>query len=571
MIHVRLFPLVRAGGAGVLAVIVIGLALSGLAIGQALASSALFTGILGGSSLDVLLVPIVVFAAALLLRPALSAAREFVAHAVASRMKRTLRDRLLERESAHTPFAAADDRTGTRHALLVDGVENLEPYVTRYIPQVIVTAITAIVTISLLLAIDVVVGLVAGAIALVVPFAPRLWDAALRGRGEEHWGAYASLHADVVDSLRGMETLTLLGAAGRRRAELAAASDTLLGATLRQLRLSLVESGLTGFLLVAGPAIALAVGVGRVWAGDLEPTALFAVALIGFEVFRPFRDLANHWHAGYLGVTAGARVRDLLTAPAPAPVPPASVLPAASPSAVELVDVDVRYPGAAELALTGVSVRIPRGSLTAIVGASGSGKSTIAHTILGLLAPERGTVAVAASPDAHSVTLVSQDPVLFAGSVRENLALVAPDADDAALARALAHAEAEELVALERGGWGAPVGDAGMLLSGGQRQRIAIARGLLRGSPVLLLDEASSALDARRERALLTRLADAAHAPGGGTVVVIAHRLSAVRDADLILVVNDGRVVETGRYDELVESDGVFARLHAAQTERIDA
>ncbi|GAA1962484.1 ABC transporter ATP-binding protein/permease [Microbacterium aquimaris] len=568
MVNFALVRLVSPHGLGIAAGAAVGLALSALAITQALATASVFSGILDGLSPTALVLPLLILAAALLLRPVGTASRELVAHHVASRMKRRLRGRILDHETARGPFAPGTERIGSRHALLVDGVENLEPYVTRYLPQVLVTGVTAVVTVGILIAIDPVVGVVAGATALLVPFIPRLWDRALKGRGEEHWGAYSALHADVVDAMRGMETLKLLGAAGRRRDELDRASDSLLAATLRQVRLSLVESGLTGFLLVAGPALVLTVGVTRVWAGTLAPSALFAVTLIGFEVFRPFRDLSNHWHAGYLGVTVGSRILAELNAPVETAPAPAPQTPPDASIAVELDHVTVRYPGAAHDALHDLTLRVPRGRLTAIVGPSGAGKSTVANTILGLLAPATGSVALDRIVGVPPVSLVSQDPVIFAGTLRENLTVVAPDSDDASLIDALEQAQAAELV--ERG-LDAPVGDGGALLSGGQRQRVAIARALLRRSPVLLLDEASSALDARRESALLTTLRDAGGAGGARTLVVIAHRLTAIRDADLVVVVDGGQVVEQGGYDELLERRGTLWRLHTAQAEEVAA
>lgn len=569
MIHFHLLRLLRPVWAGLLLLAtLVGLALSALAITQAVAMSFLFTGIVDGSSLAALTAPFAVLAAALLVRPLATASRELVAHGAASRMKRVLRERFLAQDAAQGPFAGQAARLGERHALLVDGIENLEPYVTRYLPQVLVTVITAIVTVGMLWSIDPIVGAVVGATAVVVPLVPRLWDRLLRRRGEDHWNAYSGLHADVVDSMRGMETLKLLGAEQRRRAELTRSGDILLRSTLGQLKLSLVESGLTGFLLVAGPALALGVGVSRVASGVLEPAALFAVALIGFEVFRPFRDLSNHWHAGYLGVTAGSRLLSYFRAP----VHGAAIAPVdgdvTAGNAIEIDRVRVRYPGADHTALDGLSMTIRRGTVTAIVGSSGSGKSTVANLILGLLAVEQGRLAVVDSRDRPRVTLVSQDPVIFSGTLRENLAIVDPGADDAALLEVLCRAEAGELADPTRGGLDAPVGDGGALLSGGQRQRVAIARALLRGSPVLILDEASSALDVRREHDLLASLRQAV-ADDDLTVVVIAHRLSSIRDADDILVIDDGRVAEHGMYDSLAAAGGVFARLHAAQTQEV--
>lgn len=568
MLHFRLLRLIAPDGRGITAGVLIGLVLSTLALLQAVSMSTLFSGIVDGSTLVNLALPFALLAVALLLRPFATAAREIIAHGVASRMKRDLRGRILDDEAARGPFTGEADRLGARHALLVEGVENLEPYVTRYLPQIIITTISAAVAVAMLFVIDPIVGAAAGIIAIFVPLIPRLWDAALRGRGEEHWSAYSSLHADVVDALRGMETLKLLGAADRRRAELSDASDALLIATLRQLRLSLIESGLTGFLLVAGPAAALTVAVARVMSGSLDPEALFAVALIGFEVFRPFRELSAHWHAGYLGVTAGSRLMAQLSSPPPAPTAPVTNAQPSPGTAIELRHVRARYPDAARPALDGVSLRIPRGSVTAIVGPSGAGKSTVANVLLGLLTPEEGDISIAAPAGAVPIALVSQDPVLFSGTLRENLALVSPDSDDSALLGALERAQCTELASLS--GLDAQVGDGGSLLSGGQRQRASIARALLRGSPVLLLDEASSALDARRERALLDGLRTTAQ-ENDLTVIIIAHRLTAIRSADLIIVMDRGHVHEQGTYDALASAGGLFTRLHAAQSERVGA
>lgn len=596
MIHLRLLRLAGRAVPLLLTVVAVGVALSAVAVVQAVAIAGLFTGIVSGVTLNELAVPALVFAAALLMRPLLAVLRELTVHGVAGRIKAELRTRILDAEISAGPIASAGSRSGERQSLLVEAVENLEPYFGRYLPQVVVTFLTSVSLVIAIVIIDPVTGLIVGAVALVVPFLPRLWDAALAGRGDEHWGAYSALHADVVDSVRGMPTLKALGATKHRRTQLVEAGESLLAATLAQLRLSLVESGLTGFFLIAGPAVALITGVVQVSNGALDAASLFLITMLAFEVFRPFRDLANHWHAGYAGVSAGNRILALLdTGNSPgahsgeeasgrdADQSRGSALGSSSQSdlpraMVAASGVTFRYPGADRDALRDVSFRIKEGTTTAIVGASGSGKSTLASLLLGFAAPDSGELTLGGVPTtllgqegcSRVVSIVSQDPVLFVGSIRHNLLLVAPSATDQDVIAAIHDAGAEELLDTARGGLDAPVGDNGGLLSGGQRQRLAIARALLRDSPVLLLDEASSALDARREHAILARLRETRRRDGSKrTVIVIAHRLTAITDADQVIVLDAGRVAEAGRYDELLARDGVLARLHAAQLDGV--
>jgi ATP-binding cassette, subfamily C, bacterial CydD len=209
-----------------------------------------------------------------------------------------------------------------------------------------------------------------------------------------------------------------------------------------------------------------------------------------------------------------------------------------------------------------------------LAGPSGSGKSTLASLLLRLALPSEGELRIggvttndlAREQCTDAVAVVSQSPLLFAGTVAENLRLVAPAADDTELRRALAVAGATEVDDERRGGLDTPVGDGGTLLSGGQRQRLAIARALLKDAPILVLDEASSALDARREAEVYAALAGRRTTTGTPvTTVVIAHRIASVREADVICVLDAGRVAETGTWDELLARDGLFARLERAQ------
>ncbi len=221
-------------------------------------------------------------------------------------------------------------------------------------------------------------------------------------------------------------------------------------------------------------------------------------------------------------------------------------------------------------ALEGIDLALPAGRTTALVGRSGSGKSTLMSLVPRLYDVTQGRVTIDGT-DVRAATLaslrtniavVSQEVVLFDDTVRANIAFGRPGADDAAIEAAAKAAAAHDFIARLPEGYATRVGSAGARLSGGERQRIALARAILKDAPILLLDEATSALDTESEKAVQEALARLMR---GRTTIVIAHRLSTVRDADLIVVMDGGRVAETGRHDELVARDGIYAKLYRLQ------
>ena len=233
---------------------------------------------------------------------------------------------------------------------------------------------------------------------------------------------------------------------------------------------------------------------------------------------------------------------------------------------VTLEKVCFRYAPEAPWTLEGISAEIPAGTRTALVGETGSGKTTLAYLVARLYEPQQGEVCI----DGHNIRdvtlqslaatvgLVSQETYLFHSSIRENLRFACPDASDEQIEDAARAAQIHELISSLPEGYDTPVGERGYRFSGGEKQRIAIARTVLRNPPVLILDEATSALDTETERAVQLALDDLSR---GRTTIAIAHRLSTIRDADQILVLDDGKIVERGSHEELRELDGRYAAL----------
>ncbi len=233
---------------------------------------------------------------------------------------------------------------------------------------------------------------------------------------------------------------------------------------------------------------------------------------------------------------------------------------------VRLADVSFRYAPEAPWTLCDVSAEIPAGTSTALVGETGSGKTTLAYLVARLYEPERGSVSIdgvdirdmTLASLAATVGLVSQETYLFHASIRENLRFACPEASDEQIEDAARAAQIHELISSLPDGYDTPVGERGYRFSGGEKQRMAIARTVLRNPPVLILDEATSALDNETERAVQQALDELSR---GRTTIAIAHRLSTIRDADQILVLDGGQIAERGTHDELVELGGRYAAL----------
>jgi subfamily B ATP-binding cassette protein MsbA len=316
-------------------------------------------------------------------------------------------------------------------------------------------------------------------------------------------------------------------------------------------------------------ALVILYGGSQVIAGSTTPGTFFSFITALLLAYQPVKSLANLNATLQEGLAAAARVFALIDRD-----PAVKDRPDAKPLEItrgEIVFEDVHFsyaPGKA--ALDGLSLAVPGGRTVALVGPSGAGKTSVLNLIPRFYDVERGRVTID-GVDVRGATLaslraaigiVSQEVSLFHDTVRANIAYGRPLASDAEIARAASLAGAAEFIATLPQGYETIVGERGVKLSGGQRQRIAIARALLKNAPILLLDEATSSLDTESERQVQGALATLTK---GRTTLIVAHRLSTVVDADLIYVVEDGRVTEQGRHGDLIARGGTYARLYAAQ------
>ena len=387
--------------------------------------------------------------------------------------------------------------------------------------------------------------------------------------------ARGAIAAHVTDSVQGVREVLAFGAQERREAEMSAIEERISAAMRTQGRWIALRRGLNQAAVALGVVTVAMVAGSDVLAGSLTlPQAGMAVG-VALGAFGPV--LAVEEFAADLDQAFASAARVFaITDRAPVVSDPAEPK-ALTAGDIEITDVTFSYPLEGDEALpaptvlNGVSIHIPAGKRTAIVGASGSGKSTLASLLTRTWDPASGTVTIGGTNVADvslhdlraTVASAPQRPYLFNDTLRANLLLAAPDASENDLERALEAVDLTDWLATEKDGLDTVVGDMGERLSGGQRQRLALARALLRDAPIYVFDEATSQVDPATEARVREGIARVAT---GRTIVEIAHRISAVRDADQIIVMDAGRVVETGTYVELHARGGALAALEARET-----
>ncbi|MFC9325837.1 thiol reductant ABC exporter subunit CydD [Kitasatospora sp. NPDC057015] len=468
---------------------------------------------------------------------------ELTAHRSVARVKSTLRRRLVDHATALGPVYLAGRRTGELTTLATRGVDALDDYFARYLPQLALAVVVPVVVLLRIVGADwTSAAIIAGTLPLI-PLFMALIGMATQARMDRQWAGLSRLSHHFLDVVAGLPTLKVFNRAKAQAETIGRITADYRRATLRTLRIAFISSFALELLSTLSVAL-VAVSIGfRLVDGTLDLETGLLVLILAPEVYFPIRQVGALYHSSVEGLTAADEIFQVLETPLPAAgTTPA---PALAGATLTVTGLTVTHPGRSTPALQDAALTLAPGTTTALTGPSGAGKSTLLAVLLGLTAPDAGTVTVT-TPDgtAHhladldlatwrrQIAWVPQHPHLFAGSIADNVRLNTPDATDDAVRTALAAAHALDFTTRLPQGIHTPLGEGGTGLSAGQRQRLALARALLATDrPLVLLDEPTANLDGESEAAVVAAVRTLTTDPTR-TVLLIAHRPALLAAAD---------------------------------------
>ncbi|MFE4921641.1 thiol reductant ABC exporter subunit CydD [Streptomyces sp. NPDC056661] len=542
----RLLRYARATQLFLAAVVALGVVGAALVIAQAmLIAEVVVGGFEDGLTVPGLRTPLLLLMAVALGRGLVSWLTELAAYRASAAVKSELRRRLLDRAAELGPDWLSGQRTGSLVALATRGVDALDDYFARYLPQLGLAVVVPVAVLARIVTEDWVSAAIIVVTLPLIPLFMILIGWATQSRMDRQWQLLSRLSGHFLDVVAGLPTLKVFGRAKAQAESIRTITSQYRRATLRTLRIAFLSSFALELLATLSVAlVAVTIGM-RLVHGELDLYTGLVVLILAPEAYLPIRQVGAQYHAAAEGLSAAEEIFAILEteprAGGTADVPPSLRL--------ELEGVTVRHEGRAEPSLDGASLVVDEGETVALVGPSGVGKSTLLNVVLGFTAPDEGRIRVGGvdlatlAPERwrERIAWVPQRPQLFAGTIAENVRLARPDADDSAVTAALRDAGAYDFVAELPDGAQTLLGEDGAGLSAGQRQRLALARAFLADRPLLLLDEPTASLDGETEAGIVEAVRRLA---AGRTVLLVVHRPALLSVADRVVVLEPGAVPE---------------------------
>ena len=458
--------------------------------------------------------------------------------------------------------------TGGLMAIMNDDVNQLERFLDQGATDLLQVATTIIVVGGIMFSVAPEIALWAIVPIPVIVAGSFIYQRRIGVRYSKVRTQVADLNSLLNNNLQGITTIKSFTAEVREASRVSEASESYREANKEAIRLSASFVPIIRMAILFAFSANMLVGGWMALDGTISLGAYSVIVFITQRLLWPLTRLGETFDLYQRAMASTTRVLDLLDTEVG--IVEGDVKLESVRGELEFRDVEFSYPDR-ERVLEGLDLLVPAGQTVGLVGSTGSGKTTLIRLLMRFHDPQNGTVSL----DGHevsdltlnslrgSISLVSQNTTLFPGSVLENIRYGNPDASIDAVEQATRIAEATEFISLLPNGWHTDIGEGGHRLSGGQRQRIAIARAVLKDAPVLVLDEATSNVDNETEAALKRSISQISK---GRTTLIIAHRLSTVRNADIIAVLDNGAISETGTHETLLEEDGIYSRLWAVQT-----